>query len=344
MVLAARRPFDVFGAVVSAADLRREYRRWARVIHPDHCKEPDAGVAFARLSELHRLAMKQIGDHRYGAPEPVKIQTKRRRYQLDPDPIFSGSTAAYYSGYAEDTGARSVLVKVAREPSANLLLKNETRALLEVLSHKECVNGIGGTNAMYFPDHLEAFSIKSGGKVREAIAFARGPNLYSLQAVLERYPQGVDPKDMAWMMRRLLYALGVVANTGRVHGAILPEHVLIQPEQRGLVLIDWKHSVQIGEKITSIPQGSRARYPSEVHAKEPVTAATDIWMAVACMRDLITAPIAPLRAFIGGCLLEPARRRPQHPWALLAEFDELLERLWGRRTYRPFVMSPESTH
>jgi hypothetical protein len=30
--------------------------------------------------------------------------------------------------------------------------------------------------------------------------------------------------------------------------------------------------------------------------------------------------------------------RPQDAWRLLAEFDELLERLYGPRTFRPFAM------
>jgi len=47
---------------------------------------------------------------------------------------------------------------------------------------------------------------------------------------------------------------------------------------------------------------------------------------------------APMAAFARGCLLAGPRRRPADAWPLLAELDELLERLYGPRTFRPFAM------
>jgi hypothetical protein len=47
---------------------------------------------------------------------------------------------------------------------------------------------------------------------------------------------------------------------------------------------------------------------------------------------------AGIAAFARGCLLASPGRRPQDAWRLLAEFDELLERLYGPRTFRPFAM------
>ena len=54
---------------------------------------------------------------------------------------------------------------------------------------------------------------------------------------------GVDPRDAAWMWRRLLVALGFAHRAGVLHGAVLPEHVLIHPGEHGLVLVDWCYSV-----------------------------------------------------------------------------------------------------
>jgi hypothetical protein len=48
-----------------------------------------------------------------------------------------------------------------------------------------------------------------------------------------------------------------------------------------------------------------------------------------------------MAAFARGCLLASPGRRPQDAWRLLAELDELLElleRLYGPRTFRPFAM------
>ena len=45
-----------------------------------------------------------------------------------------------------------------------------------------------------------------------------------------------------------------------------------------------------------------------------------------------------MAAFARGCLLARPGRRPADAWLLLAEFDELLGRLYGPRTFRPFAM------
>lgn len=45
-----------------------------------------------------------------------------------------------------------------------------------------------------------------------------------------------------------------------------------------------------------------------------------------------------MRAFLDGCTQARAAMRPQDTWALLGELDELLESLYGPRTFRPFRM------
>ena len=57
------------------------------------------------------------------------------------------------------------------------------------------------------------------------------------------------------------------------------------------------------------------------------------------MTELIGGHLpAPMASFALGCLLAGPRRRPADAWQLLAELDELLERLYGPRTFRPFAM------
>jgi hypothetical protein len=49
---------------------------------------------------------------------------------------------------------------------------------------------------------------------------------------------------------------------------------------------------------------------------------------------------APLRAFLRGCPLPVPEARPRDAWLLLAELDDILDRLYGPRTFRPFTMPP----
>jgi hypothetical protein len=124
----------------------------------------------------------------------------------------------------------------------------------------------------------------------------------SLAEVRAPFPAGVDSRDAASMWRRLLVAIGAAHRAGVIHGAVLPEHVLIHPSDHGLVLL-----------------GSRAGRPGPGHR--------------AALPALVPARMA---AFARGCLLASPGRRPQDAWRLLAEFDEMLERLYGPRRFRPF--------
>jgi hypothetical protein len=45
-----------------------------------------------------------------------------------------------------------------------------------------------------------------------------------------------------------------------------------------------------------------------------------------------------LATFGRGCAMGARSRRPEDAHALLAEFDDLLERMWGARTYHEFSM------
>ena len=57
----------------------------------------------------------------------------------------------------------------------------------------------------------------------------------------------------------------------------------------------------------------------------------DIYLATKTMLALIASPVpAPLAAFAAGCTLASQRRRPADAWDLLREFDDVIERMWGR--------------
>jgi hypothetical protein len=178
---------------------------------------------------------------------------------------------------------------------------------------------------------------------------------YTLEQIHATFPNGLDPLHLVWMWRRLLVALGYAHQNNVVHGAVLPQHVLIHPEMHGLVVVDWCYSVTSDDgdypPISAIVEQYRSWYPDEVLSKQAPSPATDIALAARCMMQLGgDDPLRPLhasvlpkpfRAFFNGCLLKKQAARPDDAWALLEEFDELLERLgkpFYPRRFRPFVM------
>jgi hypothetical protein len=309
LIMAARTPADLFGD--------HTYHRLARLVHPD---TGGSREAFDRLTALRR------------AHGPVTIRTRRRSYTLGGRPVRGDLANLYDAGDA--------IVKIPRDPAVNDLLEREAIALRQLPKDGD------GRFLPYVPRLTESFRHRdeATGVERRVNALRRLDGFCTLTEVRAAYPGGVDPRDVAWMWRRLLVALGFAHRAGVLHGAVLPEHVLIHPGEHGLALVDWCHSVpgchpDRSGRVPALVTGRADWYPPEVPARAPAGPGTDVFMATRCMTYLIAdrAP-KPLRAFARGCLLTAENRRPQDAWRLLGELDDLLHRLYGPRRFRPFSL------
>ncbi|MEW2439391.1 molecular chaperone DnaJ [Streptomyces caniferus] len=324
---AARRPADLFPADHAAAV--RTHRRLARLLHPDTAppgQRPDAEVEFARLDALwqqHTVATRPT------------LTTRRRTYTLGAT-LTTGDLAVLREATYEQDGTRHrALLKIPRTVTDNDLMEREARALDRLARHGD------PRHRAYAPRLLESFRHRdpdTGGE-RRVNALVPSDGFHTLAAVHDAHPGGLDPRDAAWMWRRLLAALGWAHRTGRVHGAVLPEHVLVHPGLHGLVLVDWCYSTAPGDRVPALVERHRAAYPPEVTGRRPATEATDIHLASHTMATLMGERTPKqMRAFLRGCTLPAEARRPHDAWQLLAELDALLDRLYGPRTFRPFTM------
>jgi hypothetical protein len=342
LIEAARGPGDLFGAdgadVADAADAARatdghatdgasrthgaggadqsgaarRYRGLARLTHPD--TTPAAGAPRQRTTAAFE-----------------KLTALWQRYQMNGGPalVARGDIANLYL-------ARPGLLKIPRDPADNDLIEREAVAL--TLLHAR-----GDARFLPYLPRLaggERQRDPGTGAVRRVSILERLDGFVSLAEVRRAYPGGLDPRDAAWIWRRLLVGLGLAHRAGVIHGAVLPPHVMIHPGEHGLVLIDWCYSAwSPGHRIPAVVARYRDWYPPEVAARQEPGPATDIYLATRCMTDLMQAG-APrqLAAFAAGCELRQPSRRPQDAWRLLAELDDLLGRLYGPRRFRPFAM------
>lgn len=227
-----------------------------------------------------------------------------------------------------------VLVKRAQSPLYNELIEKERHALMEVAAWR----AQGSNNDTPFvPTLIEHID---GPLQANVIPYFEG--YVDLTVVNDAYPDGVDPQHVAWMWRRLLMALSDTTSVGLVHSAIMPEHILINPENRNLVLIDWCYSCEDGDYNAERVGRRIAWYPEESLDGDRVFAGTDIFMATKTMMWLMgdKAP-KQMEAFAQACLQKQCVSRPSDPLALLNHLDELLERLYGKRKFRPFSLTPD---
>lgn len=222
-------------------------------------------------------------------------------YSPEAIPIVGELCDLYPATYMEDGEIKRVILKTSRDDEAAVM---KEAVLLSALRRD-----VEPRFLPYFPRLIEV--VDDGEHSINVLEYLEG--FYTLQQVKDRYPNGLDPKDMAWMFRRLLVALGAAHNTTILHGAVEENHVMIHPEQHGLVLIDWCYGYHGEEKFSA-----------------------DVNQAATLMLWLIEdkAPKEMIN------FLHAAQMDKTEPaWIMLRLFDEILELLWGKRKFRPFKMA-----
>jgi hypothetical protein len=318
---AARDATDLFGT-----DGARVYRALAKALHPDRVpadRIAEATAAFARLSTLWS-----------GAAQPT-ITSSRASYRIAA--LLGQDEVADYRAAAVSTTstADEVVLKIAHRPADNDLLRSEAVLLDRVRA------ATGARHEAYLPvlrDSLEYRDAASGAD-RTVNVFAGLPAMVSLATVAAVHPNGLDARDVAWMWRRVLVAIGLAHRAGVVHGAVVPDNVLIEPADRGLVLVNWCYAAPVSGTVPALVGRYRGWYAPEIARRGAATPGSDIYLATRCMVALMGAAAPPaLGRFARGCLLPSAAARPGDAWRLLAELDDVLGALYGPRRFRPFVM------
>ena len=348
-ILAAKFPEDVFGlppepytSDALAAHIKTEYRRLASMVHPDKFPEEEhlaATQVFARLSQLKIEAEVAIVSGLYGkkrAPAvpkartvfPLEIKTKSDTYTLT-GLVANGSIADIY-----DAGDR--VVKVARNAGDNDLLANEAKVLRELypLAQPEV------EFFRYLPKLFDSFTLRGkSGAPRAVNVISRRSGMVTLAEVQKAYPDGLDFRDVVWMWKRCLSALGFIHNKGFVHGSMTADHILVHPTEHGAKIVDWCYAVKIGGKIKAADSKAKAIAPPELLEKRPASEGTDIWMLHKTIATMLNAD-APkkIHAFINGCLIKNPALRPSDAFGLHEELSDLLFELVGKPQYRPLAM------
>lgn len=339
----ANTPDDLFGALPAPtpAALKQRYRELAAIAHPDRNpgRVAEAEEAFKRLQQWYVVAQMQLARHGHAAPY-LDVATRLHHYMSDAAP-FPGDLCDLFPAEAD---GRRVLLKVVRHARNNDLLQAEARALQEI-DHAVT----GQAVRAHFPTLWESFPMRDAAGVQRQVNVLQHEGEYvSLAKVLQVYPTGIELADAAWMFNRLLAALAVIHNLGLVHGAVTPAHILIRPADHNGLLIDWCYSVPTGDLIQAMSPPYTGDYPPEVPARQPATAATDLYMAARCLLRLlggnpVTGALSdripkPLQRLLRSCLLPAPQRRASDVWELFDDFQEILHERYGQRKFRPFVV------
>ncbi|MDI9916790.1 hypothetical protein [Rhodococcus sp. IEGM 1379] len=325
---------DLFGPVshdvAPRRAMKRRYYRLVSVIHPDRVCLGDvarSAAATARLNELYGIWVAQADSMNIG---PVYIG-ERGEYRLGGS-VASGSVSELYG--ARDQSGTSVVLKIPRDCRANSMIEAERNALGDI-AH----SGNSGWSVFYFPrlvDRVSHHDNVSGERREINVLNDLTGEFLTLSDVLAAYPNGLDPRDWAWMHRRLLRTLAVAHAQGWVHTAITADNILIHPDLHGVVLAGWSFATRPGDRPVATIASAHPSYPPELGGS--VTPAWDVYMAHQLMSTMLGDRIpSRMKAFALGCMQSNPRLRPGAV-DLLGEFDELLDLLHGERTFRVFTV------
>ena len=353
---------DVFGVLSGSLDeqlraARIIFHSLSKVIHPDRYPQPaDKQLAhhtMTRLNSFWTEARDKI-NLGYYAVDPaatlatIRVSTRKRDYDIGAWLGTDEICQRYACHFTANGSTQHGVFKIARVPDDNDLVMVEA----QVLRH---LRGDQNFKRLFpfVPELNESFLYDDGTTApRQANVVSLVPEVYSLEDIRAHYPHGLDPHDAAWMWRKLLIALGLAQARGIIHGAVLPPHIFIQPAEHGLILNNWVYALKepaaSDRPLGAIVAAYEPWYPAEVLARQPATPGLDIFMGARCLvyllgGDPITGELPAsvpnaIGSFLRGCLLPAPHHRPQQAWDVLDEFTQLIERLWGPRTFRPFTL------
>jgi serine/threonine protein kinase len=327
------------------------------VRHCPRCGLADVAEAAADRSPLDVT----VGSRVFRVLERVGVGSASTVYRCRFNGQPGSAPAAAAAGPFDTEG----VVKVARDGRTNDLLVNEVATLRRLRSADP-----GNRYTPFLPAVEATFALAADDgpaapgqpppMARQATVFRMHPEirsaadeLYSLDEVRLSHPDGLDPRHVAWIWRRVLTILGFAHQQGVIHGAVLPPHILVEPREHKLVLVDWCCAVPAdGTKPLREIAGDRfARwYKRESASRNPPRPAIDVALAARSMIFLmggdplagtLPAGVDPaLERYYSRCMNAGPNARPD-PWRLLDDFDKLIAALWGRRRFVPLPLPPK---
>ena len=287
-----------------------------------------------RLSEIHAAAKKL-------ATRPASMVHAVLRSRLGAYTATEmhrvGEVADLLVATREDTSdvLGVCLLKVARSGHDGDLLDNEARVLGELQTKTDERSRFF---LKYLPTLLDSFDVES----RRVNVLDMAAEYVSLAEIRDAYPAGIDTRDAAWMLRRTFEVLGWVHSQGYVHGAVLPEHVLVHPTNHGAKLVGWSYAVRNGSAMSAVSGLRKDMYPEAILRRSQATPSLDVAMAAETASILLRDTDGHLRTDVPHGLLEFLTRCKlrlvSDGWVAYREYDAILKQLYGERRYRKFAM------
>jgi serine/threonine protein kinase len=168
-------------------------------------------------------------------------------------------TDVYFARWRSST-PELVVLKVGCVEQGFPWMKKEQQTL-SGLHVSKCVGADFFTFFLPKPLHAEVISDHEGAERPVIVYKYRNLFDWSLADIRQEYPEGVCERTVVWIWKRLLQLLSFVHANKFAHGAVLPEHIIINAPNHGALLVGWSACAAFGQVIEPIDERQRVFYP-----------------------------------------------------------------------------------
>ncbi len=320
--------------------------RLARSIECSYCgatvRLDETSVSAARFHKAFRI---------WNSPESYQfsswVSIGNRHWALD-QCIAHGDISDVYTGQRARWPTELVILKFLRDRKDIDRFDNEWDALQAL--HRSDAPGADEFTTL-LPQSIIQGDISTGSYAGRRVSIFRWISgfRHTLDEVIQAYPQGIPPQASIWMWRRILEVLSFIHNSGMVHAAVLPSHLLVQDNEHGMRFVDYSCCGRIGEKVRAISQGFESFYPQLKRSKLVLTTQLDLAMSARCIAAVlggdpesaslpsaVPKPVADIVQRIA--LAKPTGAPSEDAWKIREELGEIAEQVYGPPQFIPVVM------
>lgn len=309
------------------------------VMHCDYCK-----TALVPTQGGVRLLAER--EDRLDDPERPRLWAGGRRYVLL-GRLARGASSDVFLARRDHRLTEQVVIKMlrAREDHDRLTHEHDVLQALQRATHRGSEHF---TRLLPSPiAHGEArlgLHGHEGPRVVTVLGWASG-FVHTFRDVREAYPSGVPATATVWLWKRVLETLAWLHEVGFVHGAILPEHLLVHARDHGVRLVGFSSAAPPGQPLSAFARDSEAFHPRAVWAGGGTSVAVDLCMSArsvlfALGADDLRVPSSvplPLATLLRSVADDDAGGR-RDAWALVGELDAAAKEAFGPPCYVPFAM------
>jgi hypothetical protein len=143
--------------------------------------------------------------------------------------------------------------------------------------------------------------------------------------------------------------LSFIHNSGMVHGAVLPPHLLVQENEHGVRLVGFSAAGHLGGKLRTLSHRYESFYPQSARSLSSLTAQLDLTMSARCIVALLggdpetgslprAVPPRLARLVQQIALAQPASSARGDAWSLREELGGIAREVFGSPQFIPIVM------